>query len=326
MTKTILQVKNLTINYHSEEGLIKAVENVNFSIKKGETIGLVGETGCGKSTVASAIMRILPPTAEIVKGEIIFKGRNLLELSEDEMRKIRGREIAMVYQDPLTSLNPVLTVGDQISEVLIYHFGMNKQEAKEKVIQLLKDVNIPAPERVVDMYPHELSGGMKQRVMIAMALASDPELLILDEPTTALDVTVQAQFLALVDRLQEKYNMSILWITHDLSIIAEMADKVAVMYAGHLVEYTSVESFFHKPLHPYSRLLLNAIPRIGISIEDLVEIPGDVPSLIDPPKGCRFSTRCPYVHEICNSKKPEQVEYSPNHFVACHLYKGGTEE
>jgi len=321
MTKTILQVKNLTINYHSEEGIVKALENITFSIKKGETVGLVGETGCGKSTAALAIMRILPPTAEIMDGEITFKGKDLLKLSEDEMRKIRGREIAMVYQDPLTSLNPVLNIGEQISEVLIYHFGINKQEARERAIQLLNDVNIPAPGRIVDMYPHELSGGMKQRVMIAMALAGNPELLILDEPTTALDVTVQAQFLELVDHLQEKYNMSILWITHDLSIIAEMADKVAVMYAGHLVEYTSVEPFFHRPLHPYSKLLLNAIPRMGISIEDLAEIPGDVPSLIDPPKGCRFSTRCPYVHGICNSKTPEQIEYLPNHFVACHLYK-----
>ncbi len=323
MTKQILEIKNLTIYYNSDEGVVRAVEDINFSIKKGETLGLVGETGCGKSTVAYSILRLLPPSAKVIKGEIRFKGKDLLKLSEEELRKIRGREIAMVYQDPLTSLNPVLPVGEQIAEVFVYHFNMNKKDAEERVIELLRDVNIPAPERVANMYPHELSGGMKQRVMIAMALAGNPDLLILDEPTTALDVTVQAQFLELVEHLQEKYGMSILWITHDLGIVAEMADKVAVMYAGHLVEYTDVESFFQKPLHPYSQLLLRAIPRIGISIEDLEIIPGDVPSLINPPRGCRFAPRCPLSHEICTSQRPKPNEYLPNHLVACHLYEEG---
>jgi len=323
MTKPILEVKNLILYYNSDEGIVKAIEDVSFSIEKGETLGLVGETGCGKSTVAYSILRLLPPSAKIIKGEIIFKGKDLLKLSEEDLRKIRSREISMVYQDPLTSLNPVLTVGEQIAEVLIYHFNMDKESARRRAIELLKDVNIPAPERVINMYPHELSGGMKQRVMIAIALAGNPDLLILDEPTTALDVTVQAQFLELIEHLQEKYGVSILWITHDLGIIAEMADRVAVMYAGHIVEYTDVESFFQNPLHPYSQLLLKAIPRIGTSIEELEVIPGDVPSLINPPKGCRFNTRCPFAHNVCNSQRPEPIEYLPNHFVACHLYQEG---
>lgn len=320
MTKTLLNIKDLIVYFYTEEGVVKALEDVGFSIKKGETLGLVGETGCGKSTTASVIMHLLPPTARVLKGEVVFKGKDLLKLSENGINEIRGREITMAYQDPMTSLNPVLTVEDQITEVLIHLFAMAKKEAKERAIILLKDVDIPAPERVIRMYPHELSGGMKQRVMIAMALAGNPDLLILDEPTTALDVTVQAQFLNLTEKLQEKYGMAMLWITHDLTIIAEMADKVVVMYAGHVVEYTDVTSLFKNSLHPYANLLLKAIPRIGVRVNDLEIIPGVVPSLLYPPSGCRFYPRCSLVKSICKKQKPPLIEVENNHFVACHLY------
>jgi len=320
LTKTLLDIKDLIVYFYTEEGTVKALEDISFSIKKGETLGLVGETGCGKSTTASTIMHLLPSTARVLKGEIVFKGKDLLKLSENEINEIRGREIAMVYQDPMTSLNPVLTIEDQMAEVLIYYFKMAKKEAKERAINLLKDVDIPAPERVIRMYPHELSGGMKQRVMIAMALAGNTDLLILDEPTTALDVTVQAQFLNLTEKIQEKYGISILWITHDLSIIAEMADKVVVMYAGCVVEYADVESLFKNSLHPYARLLLKAVPRIGVRVNDLEIIPGVVPNLLYPPSGCRFHPRCPSVKSICKKQKPPLIEVENNHFVACHLY------
>jgi len=320
LTEPLLNIKDLIVYFYTEEGVVKALEDVGFSIKKGETLGLVGESGCGKSTTASTIMYLLPPTARVLKGEIVFKGKDLLKLPENGINEIRGREITMVYQNPMTSLNPVLTVGDQMAEVLIYHFTMAKKEAKERAINLLKDVDIPAPERVIRMYPHELSGGMKQRVMIAMALAGNPDLLILDEPTTALDVTVQAQFLNLIEKLQEKYGISILWITHDLSIIAEMADKVVVMYAGCVVEYTDVKSLFKNSLHPYTSLLLKAVPRIGVRVNDLEAIPGVVPNLLYPPSGCRFHPRCPLVKSICKKQKPPLIEVENNHFVACHLY------
>lgn len=320
MTKILLDIKDLIVYFYTEEGIVKALENVGFSIKKGETLGLVGETGCGKSTTASTIMSLLPPTARVIKGEILFKGKDLLKLPENGINEIRGREIAMVYQDPMTSLNPVLTVEDQITEVLIYHFAMAKKEAKERAIILLKDVDIPAPERVIRMYPHELSGGMKQRVMIAMALAGNPDLLILDEPTTALDVTVQAQFLNLTEKLQEKYGMGMLWITHDLTVIAEMVDMVVVMYAGYVVEYTDVTSLFKNSLHPYANLLLKAVPHIGARVNDLEIIPGVVPNLLYPPSGCRFHPRCPSVKSICKKQKPPLIEVENNHFVACHLY------
>jgi peptide/nickel transport system ATP-binding protein len=326
LNEPLLTIKDLTVYFYIEEGVVKALEDENFSIEKGETLGLVGETGCGKSTMASTIIRLLPPAARVLKGEVIFKGQDLLKLSDNEMEKIRGREIAMVYQDPMTSLNPVLTVGDQIGEAIYYYFRLSKKEIMEKVIGSLKDVNIYEPEKVINMYPHELSGGMKQRIMIAMALAGDPDLLILDEPTTALDVTVQAQFLSLTEQLQKKYGISILWITHDLSLIAEMADKIIVMYAGYIVEFADVKSLFEKPLHPYTKLLLKAIPRVGARVNDLEIIPGVVPNLLFPPSGCRFHPRCSFAKDICKKEKPLLREIEKNHFVSCYLYDKNKQE
>jgi peptide/nickel transport system ATP-binding protein/oligopeptide transport system ATP-binding protein len=295
---------------------------VDLELEEGGTLGVVGESGCGKSVTALSIMRLIPdPPGKVVKGEIVFNGTDLLTLSEAEMRKVRGRSISMIFQEPMTSLNPVFQIGDQISEVLRLHEGMSRRESWNRSVEMLKLVGIPAPERRVSEYPHQLSGGMRQRAMIAMALACSPKLMIADEPTTALDVTIQAQILELVNRLKKEKGMSVILITHNLGVIAETARMVAVMYAGRIVEYTDVRSIFASPEHPYTQGLLKSIPRLDedhSKKEKLEAIPGLVPSLLDLPQGCKFSNRCKYVFERCG-EEPPLLEPAPGHFVRCWL-------
>jgi peptide/nickel transport system ATP-binding protein len=319
----LLTIRNLHTYFFTDEGVAKAVDGVDLELKEGGTLGVVGESGCGKSVTALSVMRLIPdPPGKIAKGEIIFQGTNLLGLSEAEMRKIRGRSISMIFQEPMTSLNPVFQIGDQISEVLRLHEGMSRRESWDRSIEMLKMVGIPSPERRVQEYPHQLSGGMRQRAMIAMALACSPKLMIADEPTTALDVTIQAQILELMNRLQRDKGMSVILITHNLGVIAETAQKVAVMYAGRIVEYAEVKPIFGNPMHPYTQGLLKSIPRLD---EDhsrkarLEAIPGLVPSLLELPKGCKFSNRCKYVFEKCG-EEPELIEAELGHMVRCWLH------
>jgi oligopeptide/dipeptide ABC transporter ATP-binding protein len=320
----ILEIKELKTYFFTYEGVAKAVDGVSYQLEKGEPIGVVGESGCGKSVTALSVLRLIPvPPGRVVGGEILFKGRNLLELSEDEMRKIRGNRISMIFQEPMTSLNPVFTVGNQIRETFKLHQGLSKKESLEKSIEMLRLVNIPTPERAVERYPHELSGGMRQRVMIAMALACNPEILIADEPTTALDVTIQAQILDLMNKLKEELGMAIILITHNLGVVAETAKRVIVMYAGKIVEEAQTKTLFGNPQHPYTMGLLKSIPVLGDKIRRgkvrLNEIPGVVPSLYELPSGCKFSTRCPFVMDICKEKEPELKEIEKNHFSSCWL-------
>ena len=288
MSQEILRVNDLGVNFYIEDRVIPAVDGVSFSLSKGETLGLVGESGCGKSVTALSIIGLLQtPPAKVVKGEIIFNGENLLDKSEDDMRDIRGKDISMIFQEPMTSLNPVFTIGRQISEVITQHQNVSNREALERTIEMLKRVRIPRPEKVVKQYPHQLSGGMRQRVMIAIALACSPELLIADEPTTALDVTVEAQILDLINELKDEFNSSIIMISHDLAVVSEIADKVAVMYSGRIVEYSDVDSFFNDPKHPYTRGLLGAIPDIDTDkLQRLQEIRGVVPRPDEIKEGC----------------------------------------
>ncbi len=324
MGEELLRVENLTTHFYTEEGIVKALDGVSFSIQKGEILGLVGETGCGKSVTATSIMRLIPvPPGKIVSGEIWFEGKDLLKLSEDQMRKIRGKDITMIFQDPMSSLNPVLRVGFQVLEAILAHFPIQLKEGMARVVELFKKVNIPDAEQSVSRYPHQFSGGMRQRVMIAMALSGQPKLLIADEPTTALDVSIQAQILTLIKRLQKEYNTSVLLISHDLGVIATMAQKVAVMYAGRIVEYGNVEQIFNNPLHPYTKGLLKAIPDLDEDREWLEVIPGSVPNLIYPPEGCRFHPRCAYVKDICKKEKPPLIEVEEGHKVACYEYSKG---
>ncbi len=324
MSEELLRVENLTTHFYTEEGIVKALDGVSFSIEKGEILGLVGETGCGKSVTATSIMRLIPiPPGKIVSGKIWFEGRDLLAVSEEEMRKIRGKDITMIFQDPMSSLNPVLRVGFQVLEAILAHTPIQIKEGMAKVVELFKKVNIPDPEQSVSRYPHQFSGGMRQRVMIAMALSGSPKLLIADEPTTALDVSIQAQILTLIKRLQKEFGTSVLLISHDLGVIATMAQKVAVMYAGRIVEYGRVEQIFENPLHPYTRGLLKAIPDLDEEREWLEVIPGSVPNLIYPPEGCRFHPRCAYVREICKREKPPLIEVEEGHKVACYEYNKG---
>ncbi|HCZ06371.1 MAG TPA: peptide ABC transporter ATP-binding protein [Thermotogae bacterium] len=313
----ILQVKDLRTYFYTEDGVVKAVDGVSFEVYEGETLGIVGESGCGKSVTSLSILRLLDEKGRIESGEIIYKGKNLLELSESEMRKIRGNEIAMIFQEPMTALNPVYTIGDQIMEAIILHQGLSKDEARKLAIDMLRKVGIPEPEKRVDEYPHELSGGMRQRAMIAMALSCNPSILIADEPTTALDVTIQAQILELMQQLQKEYGMSIIMITHDLGVIAEMSDRVLVMYAGKVVEHASVRELFKNPKHPYTWGLMNSIPRLDIEYERLYAIPGTVPDALHFPEGCRFHTRCEFATDKCRSEEPPLVEVSPGHLSAC---------
>ncbi|MDA3856544.1 MAG: ABC transporter ATP-binding protein [Candidatus Woesearchaeota archaeon] len=324
MEKDILfEIKNLKTHFKTEAGIAKAVDGVSFNIYKGEILGLVGESGSGKSVTSLSINRLIPmPPGEIVSGEIIYKGVDLLKLSYKEMRKYRGKDIAMIFQEPMTSLNPVFKIGMQLNEIVLQHFDVSKQEARQRSIKMLEKVSIPDAEQRMDEYPHQFSGGMRQRVMIAMALLNNPALLIADEPTTALDVTIQAQILDLILELNKKREGSAtLLITHDLAVIAEMCDRVIVMYGGKHQEIADVYELFKNPLHPYTLGLMNSIPRTDKKIERLDAIRGMVPSITNMPVGCKFSTRCDKKIDICDIEEPELIEVTPGHFVRCHLCK-----
>ena len=315
----LLEVKDLKTYFYTDEGVVKSVDGVSFSVDKGETLGVVGESGCGKSITSMSIMQLIGKPGKIVNGEIDFKGENLLNKDKEEMRKIRGKEIAMIFQEPMTSLNPVYTVGQQIMEAVLIHEDMTKEQARERAIQMLDLVKIPDAEKRLNSYPHEFSGGMRQRVMIAMALSCNPEFLICDEPTTALDVTIQAQILNLINELKEKTGTAVMMITHDLGVIAEVADNVMVMYAGQVVEYTDVDTVFEKPLHPYTQGLISCIPKLGGQEEKLSTIKGMVPSFNDMPEGCLFCPRCEYAKDICRKERPELVDLD-GHQVRCFKY------
>lgn len=314
----LIELKNLKTYFYTEEGVVKAVDGVNFEIYPGETLGIVGESGCGKSVTSLSIMRLIEtPPGKIVEGEINFVEKDLTKLTQPEMRKIRGNDISMIFQEPMTSLNPVYTIGEQISEAILIHQNVSKGEARQQSISMLERVGIPLPEQRVDEYPHQLSGGMRQRVMIAMALSCDPHLLIADEPTTALDVTIQAQILELMNELKVKYEMSIMMITHDLGVIAEVSDRVAVMYAGKVVEYTDVKTLFANPMHPYTQGLMTSIPKINNDVERLETIPGIVPSPLNFPGGCKYYPRCPLADEKCKREEPEIKKIASGHHVRC---------
>ncbi len=317
----LLKVENLKTYFFTHEGTVKAVDGISFSINRGETLGLVGESGCGKSVTALSIMRLIPhPPGRIVSGEIYSEGKNLLKYNNKEMRNIRGRKISMIFQEPMTSLDPVFTIGHEIMEAVRLHSSVNKKDAKDKTIETLRVVGMPDAEKRIHNYPHELSGGMRQRAMIAMALCCNPALLIADEPTTALDVTIQAQILRLINELKDEFGASVLLITHDLGVVAEMCDNVAVMYAGHIVEHTDVDTIFSNPLHPYTKGLNKSIPRLDVDMERLETIKGLVPNLIDLPSGCPFHPRCSYCSDKCMKEMPELKEVEDNHLVKCHLY------
>ncbi|MDE2707023.1 MAG: ABC transporter ATP-binding protein [Gemmatimonadota bacterium] len=314
----VLEVRDLRTYFHTEEGVARAVDGVSFAVGRGQTLGLVGESGCGKSVSAFSIMRLVPdPPGRIEDGQILLKGRDLLVLDEEEMRRVRGDDIAMIFQEPMTSLNPVLTCGFQIAEAVVLHQQVPMQEARTRAIEMLQLVGIPAPEQRIDEYPHQLSGGMRQRVMIAMALSCNPDVLIADEPTTALDVTIQAQILALLESLQESLQMAIVMITHDLGVIAETADQVAVMYAGQIVEYAETQALFTRPRHPYTRGLLRSIPRLDAEQERLDIIPGVVPDARVFPQGCRFAPRCPLADDHCRAEVPPLEEIEAGHWASC---------
>lgn len=320
MGEILLEVKDLQTHFFTDDGTAKAVDGVSFKLEKGKTIGIVGESGSGKSVTSLSVMRLIAsPPGKIVAGEIIFKGQDLLKLDEEEMQKIRGNEISMIFQEPMTSLNPVYTVGNQINEVLILHQGMNKKEATKRSIEMLELVGIPSPEQRVNEYPHQLSGGMRQRVMIAMALACHPSLLIADEPTTALDVTIEAQILELMKELNDRLGTSMMLITHDLGVVAEVADSVMVMYAGEVVEYATVRDLFETPQHPYTQGLMGSMPDIEADVEKLDTIEGIVPSLYNMPSGCYFHPRCKYAKKICEEVHPSMTKME-NREVRCHRY------
>ena len=314
----VLEVRDLRTYFHMEEGVARAVDGVSFAVGQGQTLGLVGESGCGKSVSAFSIMRLVSdPPGRIEGGQILLKGRDLLALDEEEMRRVRGDDIAMIFQEPMTSLNPVLTCGFQIAEAVVLHQQVPMQEARARAVEMLQLVGIPAPEQRVEEYPHQLSGGMRQRVMIAMALSCNPDVLIADEPTTALDVTIQAQILSLLESLQESLQMAIVMITHDLGVIAETADQVAVMYAGQIVEYAETQALFTSPRHPYTRGLLRSIPRLEAEQERLDIIPGVVPDARAFPQGCRFAPRCPLADEHCRAEVPPLEEVEVGHWASC---------
>jgi peptide/nickel transport system ATP-binding protein len=330
MAVPLLRVENLQTHFGTIDGVVRAVEGLSFEVGAGETVALVGESGCGKSVTSMSILRLIPEPPGRVAGRVLLQGRNLLEASEPEMRQIRGKEISMIFQEPMTSLNPVLTVGRQIGETLRLHEGLGARDAERRAVEMLALVGIPEPARRVGEYPHQMSGGMRQRVMIAMALACNPKLLIADEPTTALDVTIQAQILDLMRDLKTRLGSAIMLITHDLGVVAEMAERVVVMYAGRKVEEGKVEAIFLRPMHPYTRGLLGAVPKLGSSLDvagrsKLVEIPGQVPSLREKITGCAFAGRCPMASDLCRAVAPAVEEKIPGHFVACHYAERSAE-
>jgi oligopeptide/dipeptide ABC transporter ATP-binding protein len=319
MPEEILDVENLQSYYFTRAGTVKAVDKVSFRMDRGETLGLVGESGCGKSTLGFSILRLIPPPGRIVGGKIIFEGSDLTAKSDSEMREIRGKRISMIFQDPMTSLNPLMKIGDHLTETITTHVKITKEEAVEKAKVLLSNLGI-LPERIND-YPHQFSGGMRQRVVIGLALVLDPDIVIADEPTTSLDVIVEAQILELLKKMKKAYNLTLILITHNIGIVAEMADYIAVMYAGKIVELSDALSLFDKPLHPYTKALLESIPNIKLSEQVLESIPGMPPDLLSPPKGCRFNPRCPYSSKKCFEMEPELVQVGKDRFVACHLQR-----
>lgn len=321
----LLQVKNLRTYFFTEDGVVPAVDGVSFHINAGETLGVVGESGCGKSVTSISILRLVPNVSgKIMEGsEILFEGNDLLNLTEKEMRKVRGNDISMIFQEPMTSLNPVMKIGKQLSEVLKLHQNKSAEEARGIAIEMLTLVGIPRPEKIIDEYPHSLSGGMRQRVMIAMALACNPKLLIADEPTTALDVTIQAQILNLMRKLKTEFNASVMLITHNLGVVAETCQRVIVMYAGKVVEEGSVFEIFEEPKHPYTQGLLRSIPSLDGGHQALDSIPGSVPNPLNMPKGCRFAPRCVKAMPICHEKQPELTVFGEERTVRCFLYEGG---
>jgi oligopeptide transport system ATP-binding protein len=319
----LLEVNDLKTHFFTREGVVQAVDGVSFEVEKGKVLGIVGESGCGKSVTALSIMGLIPkPPAKIVAGEVLFEGKDLTKLDDKQLQNVRGRQVAMIFQDPMTSLNPTLKIGTQITETLDRHYDISRDEARKKAIELLEEVRIPRAAERLDDYPHRFSGGMRQRVMIAIALSCSPKLLIADEPTTALDVTIQAQILDLLDELRREHEMAMILITHDMGVVAETADDIAVMYAGQIVEYTNSLELFDNPEHPYTEALLGALPRLEgdeheIRQGRLVSIPGRPPDLINPPEACRFAARCPYAHfeDTCTEVQPELREIRPGHLV-----------
>lgn len=316
----LLNVRNLKTYFYLSQGQVKAVDGIDLSVPKKKAVGLVGESGCGKSATALSIMGLLPsPPSKIIEGEVLLEGVDLLKLSEKELRKIRGKEISMVFQDPMTFLNPVLKIGDQISEVILEHQSVHKRDVKKNVVELLGHMGIPSPQDVADYYPHQLSGGMRQRVLIAMALACNPSLVIMDEPTTALDVTIQRQILELIKRLIKEFDMSLMLITHDLGVVAEICDFVYIMYAGRVVEQADVYTIFEGAKHPYTRGLLSSALSIEEHKEKLVGLDGSVPDLMNPPPGCKFHPRCKHAKDVCRVEEPPLIQLESGHFVRCWL-------
>jgi len=317
----LLEVKDLRTSFRTDDGIVKAVDGVTFSVERGKTLGIVGESGCGKSVTCLTIMGLNNRRNSTSSGEALFNGENLLEMSPRRLRDLRGNDVAMIFQDPMTSLNPVHSIGKQLVEAVMLHRDVTRKDARLRALELLKAVGIPRADRRIGDYPHQFSGGMRQRVMIAMALINEPDLLIADEPTTALDVTTQAQILKLMTTLQDEFDTAIIMITHDLGVVAEIADDVVVMYAGKVAEEGTVDEIFTRPHHPYTWGLLGSLPRIDADVERLVQIQGQPPSLLNPPRGCRFHPRCPYVMDVCKTEQPllMPVSHQPHHLQACHL-------
>lgn len=325
MSETILSVRNLQTTFYSKAGAYRAVNNISYDIKRGETLGIVGESGCGKSVTSFSLMRLIERPGKITGGEVLLNGRNLLSMSEEQMENVRGGEMAMIFQEPMTALNPVLTIGRQIDEQVLRHNPkLTPAESRERAIEMLNLVGIPSPADRYDNYPHQLSGGMRQRAMIAMALSCNPSFLIADEPTTALDVTIQAQILELIQNLQEKLNMTVQFITHDLGVISEISDRVMVMYGGQFCEMNSTQELFNSPRHPYTKALIDSRPKLGHRVTRLPTIEGSVPAPHELPAGCPFTNRCPNATKQCAQEKPPVTEFSPGHKIACFHPVGGT--